>query len=234
MAPSVGDDVHWFAEQGLYDGLFLMKDEETGSFWDHMTGRAVYGPLVGETLAVSSSLVQTTVEQALQSDPDALITISDQAIRSDENMKVRGARGLIAGMRGRLNRMFQSTVDREDTRRPTMDLGLGLWTDGEARYYPLDVVRDEGRALIDTFASHRVLIYLDPKSFVLSAIRAPGDDPEWDGDILRLSDGSYIRDGILHEASGARAEAVRPLQVFTRWYGFSLTFPSTEIYGNSR
>ena len=96
MAPSVGDEVHWFAEQGLYDGLFLMKDDETGTFWDHMTGRAVYGPLVGETLAVSAGLVQTTVERVLRSNPDALITISDQAIRTDENMKVGGARGLLA------------------------------------------------------------------------------------------------------------------------------------------
>ena len=26
----------------------------------------------------------------------------------------------------------------------------------------------------------------------------------------------------------------RPLQIFTRWYGFSLTFPDTEIYGGGR
>ena len=86
MTPRVGDDVHWFAEHGLYDGLFLMKDEETGTFWDHMTGRAVYGPLVGETLAVDAGLVHTTVAQVLRSSPDAMISLSDQAIRSDDQL----------------------------------------------------------------------------------------------------------------------------------------------------
>ena len=130
MAPSVGGEVHWFAEHGLYNGLFLMKDEETGTYWDHMTGRAVYGPLVGEALAVDAGLVQTTVERVLRSSPDALITLSDQALRTDDQLKVGG---LLAGIRGRLSRMFRSTVDREDDRRPTMDLGLGLWMDDEAK-----------------------------------------------------------------------------------------------------
>ena len=44
MAPSIDGVTHTFAEHGLYDGLFLMRDEETGTFWDHLTGEAVYGP----------------------------------------------------------------------------------------------------------------------------------------------------------------------------------------------
>jgi hypothetical protein len=97
MAPRIGSEVHWFAEHGLYDGLFLMKDEETGTYWDHMTGRAVYGPLVGESLDVSN-LRQTTVEQVLAAAPDALITLSDRGIRSNDDLKVEG---LLAGIRGR-------------------------------------------------------------------------------------------------------------------------------------
>ena len=114
MTPRVGDDIHWFAEHGLYDGLFLMKDEETGTFWDHMTGKAVYGPLAGESLAVEAGLVQTTVEQVLRTTPDALITLSDRAIRTDDQMKVGG---LVAGIGRRLGGMFQSTVKAEDDRR---------------------------------------------------------------------------------------------------------------------
>ncbi len=60
MAPRIDDNVHWFAEHGLYNGLFLLRDEESGTYWDHMTGEAVYGPLVGSTLDVSY-LMQSTV-----------------------------------------------------------------------------------------------------------------------------------------------------------------------------
>ena len=112
-----------------------------------------------------------------------------------------------------------------------MDLGLGLWTDDGARYYPMDVIRSEGRALVDTFGGRTVLVYIDPQNFVPAAILVEGDAPEWDDDVLRLSDGTYIEDGLAYEASGERSDALRPLQVFTRWYGFSNTFPETEIYG---
>ena len=127
--------------------------------------------------------------------------------------------------------MFQATVKAEDDRRPTMDLGIGVWSENGARYYPLDVVRARGRAVVDTFAGERLLVYMDPANFVLAAFRVSGDDPRWDDDVLRLSDGSYVEAGVLYDADGARVSASRPLQVFTRWYGFSLTFPQTGIYG---
>jgi len=230
MTPRVDGDVHWFAEQGLFDGLFLMRDEESGTFWDHMTGDAVYGPKVGESLEVQP-LVMTTAGQVVETHPDALITLSDQAIRRDSDMQVEG---LMAGIRGRLNSFFQSTVEREDHRRPTMDLGLGLWTDQEATYYPMDRLRSQGRAIVDTFNGRTVLVFIDPTTFVPSAFIVKGGDPEWDDDVLRLSDGSYIEDGILYDTEGEKIDAPRPLQVFTRWYGFSLTFPETEIWGDAR
>ncbi len=227
MTPRVGDDVYWFAEQGLYDGLFLMKDETTGTFWDHMTGRAVYGPDVGETLPVAG-LVQSTAAQVLREHPDARITLSDRAIRSDDDMKVGG---LMRGIMGRLNGMFQSTIDEDDDRRPQMDLGIGLWAGEEARYYPMEVIRASGRALIDDFAGERVVVMIDPENFILMAFRTEADSFEWDGDRLRLSDGSYVENAVLRSADGARLGGARPLQVFTRWYGFSATFPETEVFG---
>ena len=166
MTPRVGNEVHWFAEQGLYDGLFLMKDDESETYWDHMTGEAVYGPHVGTTLQVDAGLVQTTAGQVLRTAPDALVTLSDQAIRTDDQMKTQG---LIAGMLGRLSDMFESTVEEHDDRRDQMDLGLGLWTDELARYYPLNTVRAEDRFVIDAFGDGNVVVMIDPVNFVLTA-----------------------------------------------------------------
>lgn len=226
MAPRIDGEVHMFAEHGLYDGLFLMKDEETGTFWDHLTGQAVYGPLVGESLEVTT-LRQTTVGQLLDTDRDAMIALSSLRLRRDDQMT---ADGLLAGIRGRLNSMFSATIDREDTRRPTMDMGIGLWQGDEAVYYPHEIVREEGRALVDVFVGEHVLIYIDPKAFVLAALYVDAESAEWDGDVIRLSDGSYVEGGLLYDSAGERVEMQRPLQVFTRWYGFSLTFPDTDIY----
>ena len=48
--------------------------------------------------------------------------------------------------------------------------------------------------------------------------------------MLKLSDGRYIRAGALFAPDGTKLEAERPMQVFTRWYGFALTFPKAEVY----
>ena len=228
MASRIGGTTHTFAEHGLYDGLFLLRDEETGTFWDHMTGDAVYGPLVGRSLEVST-LRQTTAGQILGEDPDTRIALSDRRLRADEDMKLGG---LLAGVRGRLSGMFRSTVDDEDDRRPTMDLGMGVWMGTQARYYPYELVSARDRAVLDDFGGRRILGYLDPAAFTLAAMYTDAGSASWDGDVLRLSDGTYIEGGVLHDAAGARMDAVRPLQVFTRWYGFALTFPDTEIFGD--
>jgi hypothetical protein len=227
MAPSIAGDVHWFSEHGLYDGLFLMRDEESGTFWDHMTGEAVYGPLVGTSLPVAN-LQQTTVAQVLQSDGDALVALSDQTLRADDDLKLDG---LLARVRGGLSEFFSATVEREDDRRPTMDLGLGVWGGDEAIYYPYDVILGRDNAVLDRYSGRGLLVYNDPTARALAAYFTEADSFEWEDGVLRLSDGSRIEGGVLLDADGVKVEGRRPLQVFTRWYGFSLTFPEVPIYG---
>jgi hypothetical protein len=45
--------------------------------------------------------------------------------------------------------LFSQTLGKEDTRRPRMELDLGIWTSKTHRYYPVSVIRERGRALID-------------------------------------------------------------------------------------
>jgi len=230
MAPRIESTVHHFSEHGLYDGLFLMRDEESGTFWDHMTGEAVYGSLVGTRLPVSE-LRQTTVRQILAEDRDALVALSNQAIRTNDDLKLDG---LLGSVRVRLNRFFSGTIEEEDGRRPTMDLGLGLWGTGEPIYYPYETIVDGGEnAVIDEFGGRRVLVYLDPTSLTLAAFFTEAGGFSWDGEVLRLDDGTYVEEGVLKSPGGERLDGRRPLQVFTRWYGFSLTFPDVPIYGEA-
>jgi hypothetical protein len=230
MTPSIDGVTHTFAEHGLYDGLFLMRDEETGTFWDHLTGEAVYGPGVGSTLEVAN-LLHSRVDQTLENHPDALIALSDRGIRSDEDMQPRS---LLARMRGGLNRMFNATIREEDARLATMDIGLGLWLGDEGRYYAYEQVVADGKAVLDTFQGQRTLVFLDPATFVLSAFHVDAESLQWDDDVLRLSNGQYVERSILYDVDGTRAESARPLQIFTRWYGFALTFPDADIYGEGR
>ncbi len=126
--------------------------------------------------------------------------------------------------------MFPGTMGREDDRRERMEIGIGIWTDDLAKYYPMSVVEARNNALFDSFAGDNVLIYYDPTAHSLAAEITDATGFEWDGEVLHLSNGDRIEDGILFDRMGARKDRNRPLQVFTRWYGFSLTFPETLIY----
>jgi hypothetical protein len=189
----------------------------------------VYGPLVGSGLEVSA-LMQTTVAQVLGQDSEALVALSDRVFYTDEQMSLAG---LLGSIRGGLSQLFSSTVKEEDDRRPTMDLGMGIWDGEEARYYPYELILANGNAVLDNLAGRQVVVYLDPSAYALSAAYIDTDGITWEEKVLRFSDGSYIDGGVFHDPSGERAQIERPRQVFTRWYGFALTFPETEIYGGS-
>jgi hypothetical protein len=36
-----------FEFRGLYDGVSILSDRETGSYWHHITGECMYGSLAG-------------------------------------------------------------------------------------------------------------------------------------------------------------------------------------------
>lgn len=52
MDPRVDGRVHHFSCAGLYKGTAIQTDEETGTLWDHITGRALHGALAGKKLKV--------------------------------------------------------------------------------------------------------------------------------------------------------------------------------------
>jgi len=197
LTPTVDDRVLHFEARGLYDGVSLLRDRETGSLWHHITGECLYGRLAGRKLPVSN-LLHTTVAAALETDPAIAVAISERPVRAPNRWAALAAEVPI------LSDLFRRTMAREGARRPTMDVGLGVWTDTAARYYPLEEVRVAGNTLFDRFGGRRLVVSFDRKAHALAA---------------RYSD-----------ATGPGGAVERPLQVFTRWYGFALTFPGTDVY----
>ena len=62
MIPRIDGKIHHFEAKGLYDGLSLLVDYESETWWDHVTGEAVYGPLTGTQIPIFN-LLHSTVEQ---------------------------------------------------------------------------------------------------------------------------------------------------------------------------
>lgn len=217
--------MHHFEFRGLYDGVSILWDRETGSLWHHITGQALYGPLTGRTLSPVGNLLHTTVEQALAGDPDVEIAISDRPIRQESRWAPWVTRLPVLGA------AFRRTMSAEDTRRPTMDVGLGVWIDSTARYYPLATIAAAGNALVDTLAGRRLLVYRPARpGSAPQALYTTASSAQWVGETLRLPSGETVDASGVIDADGHRRAVERPLQVFTRWYGFALTFPQTGVY----
>jgi len=259
LVPTIDGTLHHFDNVGLYDALFVMQDKESSTLWNHITGEAQYGPLVGRTLGPVGNLLQMNVELALELDPDIPVAISSRRYfaggrafgegpvptgpgrgdgpaagegRGAGPGRARGPGGA-AGPdgRGELAPMFVTTLGTEDTRLPRMGMGLGVLTPTTVRFYPMDRIRERGEALIDDIDGRRVLVYVDPDTNTPAAIFVDASAATLEGKEVRLDSGGVVRSGLVYDAAGQRLDAERPQQLFSRWYGFALTFPGPQIFG---
>ena len=227
MSPVVENKTHHFVSKGMYNGLVLLGDQESGSYWDHITGECVHGPLKGYKLE-EFPLLQMNVAQALSGYPDMQVAISHLSF---------GPRTLAFFMewsrkskRGFLPPVFKKTMGKEDNRRPLMDQGLGVWTNTAHKYYPMECLHKQGGALIDELHGRRLLIYIDPLSTLPSALYTNATKFKWLNDLLYLATGEIVRGGVLCDNHGLAQKTDRPMQLFLRWYGFAYTFPDCEVY----
>ncbi len=225
----VKGSIHHFGARGLYNGLFLLGDRETGSYWDHITGKCVHGTLSGYQLDCFP-LLHMNVARALANHPDVQIAISRQSLlqRLMAFFMEKGRKS----KRGVLPPGFRKTMGEADSRRPRMDIGLCVWSDRTQRYYPLEQLREQGRAIVDELDGRPLLVYIDPMSNTPIASYTEASDCKWRGAELHLDTGEIIREGGLVDSQGSSRAITRPMQLFTRWYGCAYTFPGCEIYGH--
>jgi len=224
MIPTIDGKPHRFIVGGLYDGVFVAQDIETKTLWNHVTGEALHGPLAGRHLPVSN-LLQMNVKQALAMDPEVRVAISTRPF-------VSGARrSQLANPNADLNDRFMSTMGPEDTRRPRMELGLGVWTGTTHRFYPLERIRQRGEAFVDEIDGRKLLVYIDPEAATPAALFVNAGGAKAVGKEIRLDTGDVVRSGVLMDPRGRRRNVDSPQQLFTRWYGFALTFPGCDVFG---
>jgi hypothetical protein len=129
-----------------------------------------------------------------------------------------------------LSAMFIETLGDEDTRRPRMDMGLGIFTAETRRYYPMEDIREAG-AIIDELDGQGILVFIDTQSMTPAAMFVEAESATVAEREVHLDTGEVVRSGVLYDSKGVRIDAERPQQLFTRWYGYALTFPGAEIYG---
>ncbi len=118
---------------GLSDGMAILIDDETQTYWHHVTGAALSGPLVGARL-------ETRMAPLLS---------KREALAQDATLRVACAATLIARVvGGPMSRFavhgglpmpphFKGTLDAPDARLAPMTNGLGVFERERAVFFPL-------------------------------------------------------------------------------------------------
>lgn len=194
LDPRIEGEIHSFSAGGLYNGLVLLIDDESGTYWDHIRGLALHGPLQGARME-TFPLEVTNVRAALRNDPG--LTLS----RSNPKPSAR-VLGLVAHntfrRKGFLPPGFRGTMRPKDERLPEMTHGLGVMAAEVQRFYPLDRIAG---GVLDEIAGRALRVEVDEETQVPTA--------RWEDD------------------------GTRPMQIFSRWYGFVATFPRTGVFAPS-
>lgn len=227
MAPTIEGNIYNFVNSGLYDGLFVLEDKETRTLWSHMTGEALHGEHIGLTMPVSN-LLQMNVAQALAMDSTVNIAISERPYNNGDSLT--GSRWSPDNADAELMSEFVTTLGTEDTRLARMEMGLGIWGDNIRRYYPMAVIRENGNYLVDEVNGKKLLVYIEPLTSTPNALYWEVDEVRIEGRNVFLDDDLIIENGRIINSDDEIIDVQRPQQMFSRWYGFSLTFPNPEIF----
>lgn len=225
--PNLNGKTLRFHRRGSYNGLLLIWDDVTDSYWHHITGEALHGDSVGKQLEVLTTTRHMSAEQALAAQADARVLLTTPS-EDEANFSL-----LMQKMRKKPDKFVSPAIDilvYEDTRLPRFDLGLGIWNNDESTYYQVTLIYANNNLLVTEFQGRSIVIYQAPDSISPIAVYLDGvTGGEWHGDTLKLDNGASIQHDQYINPQGQVEILDRPMQLLMRWYGFALTFPNCSI-----
>ncbi len=214
---------------GINNQNFLMRDEETGSYWQQISGLAISGPMSGKQLKfIHSEEVSLSLWKNEQ--PRGTILKDEAAYVSeysptDWDVKMKKAPTVLSYAQPGL---------------APRDLMLGIRAFGAARAFPYDAVVKQ-KLVRDHVGSEPVLLVLGPDNLSVRAFRARlagGKSPEF----------YRTEEGMMDDATGSRwnfqgcavdgkfkgscLESVYLIKDY--WFDWRHYNPQTTVYGAPR
>ena len=165
---TVNGRVLHFYLAGINNQNFLMRDKETGTWWQQITGKAIYGPLKGASLELVLSDELTFGEwKAEVSDGKVLAEVPKYVKEYDSNWEPEVAK-------------LPVVISFPGTELKSRDVVVGLEMTGPGRAYPWDTLVKQS-PVIDHVNDTPLLIAVGPdgKSFRVFISRIDGKDAEF-------------------------------------------------------
>ena len=162
-----GKALHFYLA-GINNQNFLMRDKETGSWWQQITGKAIYGPLKGTALELVLSDELTYGEwKAEVSDGKVLAPVQKYVKEYDSKWEPEVAK-------------YRVPISFPGTELKSRDVVVGLEIAGPGRAYPWDTLVKQS-PVVDRVNGTPLLLAVGPdgKSFRVFVSRIDGKDAEF-------------------------------------------------------
>jgi hypothetical protein len=153
---------------GINNQNFLMRDKETGTWWQQITGKAIYGPLKGASLDLVLSDELTFGEWKSEfTDGKVLAEVPKYVKEYDSNWEPEVAK-------------LPVVISFPGTELKSRDVVVGLKIDDASRAYPWDTLVKQS-PVVDHVHGTPVLVAVGPdgKSFRVFVSRIDGKDAEF-------------------------------------------------------
>ena len=221
-----GKTLHFYLA-GINNQNFLMRDKETGTWWQQITGKAIYGPMKGAALELISSDELTFGEWKSEiSNGQVLAAVKKDAKEYDSNWEPEVAK-------------LPVVISFPGTELKSRDVVVGLEVGGSARAYPWAALLKQS-PIIDRVQSTPLLIAVasDGKSFRAFVSRVDGKDAEFflqNGtkdwallDTTTASQWNFQGCAISGPSAGKCLDRISALKDY--WFNWRNYHPDTTIY----
>jgi hypothetical protein len=162
-----GKTLHFYLA-GINNQNFLMRDKETGTWWQQITGKAIYGPMKGAALELIPSDELTFGEWRSEiSGGQVLAAVKRDAKEYDSNWEPEVAK-------------LPVVISFPGTELKSRDVVVGLEIGSSARAYPWATLLKQS-PVVDRVQATPLLIAVGPdgKSFRAFVSRVDGKDAEF-------------------------------------------------------
>jgi uncharacterized protein DUF3179 len=176
-----------FRLAGINNQNFIMRDEETGSWWQQVTGRAFAGPMTGAQLTL---LPHDEVAFGIWKADHA----GGRVMKPDEAVEARDDYASLDWER-RMARTRVVTTLPQDSPFEARALVIGITVGGRSKAYPLDALQ-QARVITDQLHDVPILLVLgedkrsvrvfDRRPGVVSAFSRTAEAPTQEGNALQF------------------------------------------------
>lgn len=216
---------------GINNQNFIMRDEETGSWWQQVSGEAIYGPLKGQKLRPFFH-DELTFGLWKQEKPNGRVLRPDEAI-------MRAGKYAPANWEERMTKVPVTTSATLDKALEPRALVIGVTINKASRAYPVDALLKQSPIVDELDRVPIILVLGDDKKSVrvfetqidgrrLELLQKPNQSPLRLVDAETASEWDFSGKAVGGPLAGKQLKKILVLNDY--WFDWKTYNPDTSVY----